>query len=350
MKNRVAIKIASIYLLIGFVWIASSDRVILALGGSADAITILQTYKGWFFVCVTSLLLFFLIRKEIIRKNQIEENLIKAKQKAEESDLLKSAFLSNMSHEIRTPLNGILGFCELILDDTFTEEEKRVFAKNLTKNGNDLLKLINDIMDISKIQENQFNIVKKTFSLNSVINSVFLEYQQNDMKAMRNKVCFRAVYGKNRPEIELYSDPTRFVHIFRNLLNNAFFFTTEGNIHFGFIEVEEGLEIFVEDTGCGIDEQSQELIFKPFFKGKNPVVGHRGFGLGLAITKGLVKLLGSDLQFTSEPNRGSRFYFRISSKDIVSRKQGQSKFSTMNSKAKSGISIIDPMLMNTIHN
>ena len=156
MKNRIAIKITMLYLALGFLWILFSDQFIYLTVKSADSITILQTYKGWFFVVITSVLLFYLIRKEIHKKEEVEKRLKQAKSKAEEADLLKSAFISNMSHEIRTPLNGILGFCELILDDSFTTEEKKVFVKNLTKNGSDLLKLINDIMDISKIQENQF--------------------------------------------------------------------------------------------------------------------------------------------------------------------------------------------------
>lgn len=334
MKNRIAIKIAVIYFFIGFLWILFSDQFILSIGGSVNSITILQTYKGWFFVSITAILLFFLIRKEIIKKNQVEEHLIKAKLKAEESDLLKSAFLSNMSHEIRTPLNGILGFCELILDDSFSNDDKNIFAKNLTKNGNDLLKLINDIMDISKIQENQFDISKKTFNLNNLLNALYFEYQQSDMKAMRKRVCFKLISGKNKLEIELFSDPVRFMHVFRNLLNNAFYFTNEGFIHFGFVETENGIELFVEDSGCGIDESSKDLIFKPFFKGKSLIVGSKGFGLGLAVSKGLVKLLGSDLQFTSKLNKGTKFYFLIDNKDIISKKSLSEKHNKVSVKMK----------------
>jgi signal transduction histidine kinase len=320
MKNKIALKIALIYFLTGFLWILFSDQFLLSIGQSENSITILQTYKGWFFVSITATLLFFLIRKEINKKNQAEELLIKAKLKAEESDLLKSAFLSNMSHEIRTPLNGILGFCELILDDSFSSEDKQTFAKNLNKNGNDLLKLINDIMDISKIQENQFDISKKIFNLNDLLNSIYLEYQQSDLKYQRERVIFNLINGKDNIEFELFSDPERFSHILRNLLNNAFFFTKEGFIRFGFEKTESGIELFVEDSGCGIDESSKELIFKPFFKGKNLIIGNKGFGLGLAISKGLVKLLGSDLQYTSTLNKGSRFYFRVDNKDIISRR------------------------------
>jgi len=106
------------------------------------------------------------------------------------------------------------------------------------------------------------------------------------------------------------------MHIFQNLLNNAFFFTNQGFIRFGFEENESGIELFVEDSGCGIEESSKDLIFKPFFKGKNLIVGNSGFGLGLAISKGLVKLLGSDLQYNSIVGKGSRFYFTIHTKDV----------------------------------
>lgn len=320
MKSIIALKITLIYFLIGFLWILFSDRLILELAGSSDTITTIQTYKGWFFVTVTALFLYYLISREIKKKNQIESDLIKAKKKAEESDLLKSAFLSNMSHEIRTPLNGILGFCELLLDDTFKEDDKQIFAKHLTKNSNDLLKLINDIMDISKIQENQFEISKKKFNLNALLNSIFLEYKQSDMKSMRNRICFKVIKGKEDSEIELFSDPIRLTHIFQKLLNNAFFFTQEGFIHFGYQKTDSGIEFFVEDSGCGIDESNRELFFKPFFKGKNQVIGSKGFGLGLAISKGLTHLLGGDLQFTSAPNAGSRFFFSIDKSNIVSEK------------------------------
>jgi signal transduction histidine kinase len=286
------------------------------MAGSGNSITVLQTYKGWFFVSITALLLFFLIRNEIRKKNEVEENLMKAKLKAEESDLLKSAFLSNLSHEVRTPLNGILGFCELMLDDSFSNEDKNIFARNLTKNGNDLLKLMNDIMDISRIQENQFDISKKMFNLNDLLNQIYLEYQQAEPKVIHKQIIFSLKNGKADKEVELFSDPLRLSHVFRNLLNNAFFFTNQGFIRFGFEETESGIELFVEDSGCGIEESSKDLIFKPFFKGKNVIVGNRGFGLGLAISKGLLRLLGSDLQFTSEVDRGSRFYFTIDKKDV----------------------------------
>lgn len=320
MKDKIAIKIALFYFLIGFLWILFSDQFIHSISGSAISTTALQTYKGWFFISVTAVLLFLLVRKEIRKENKIEEELSKAKIKAEESDLLKSAFLSNMSHEIRTPLNGILGFGELLLDDSYTSEDKMIFARNLTKNGNDLLKLINDILDISKIQGNQFEISKKKFNLDNLLNIIYYEFEQSEIKQSRQKVSFKLIKGNPYSEIELYSDSVRLMLIFQNLLNNAFFYTTEGFVHFGYKNTNSGIELFVEDSGCGIDDSNKELIFKPFFKGKSLIVGSKGFGLGLAISKGLTKLLGSDLLFTSTLHKGTRFYFEIDNSQIVGKK------------------------------
>lgn len=320
MKNRIALKITLIYFTLGLLWILFSDDLAVRLTNSAEALDKIQNYKGAFFILVTSILLFLLVRNEILKKNKIEAELIKAKNKAEEADLLKSAFISNMSHEIRTPLNGILGFCELILDDSFTTEEKKVFAQNLTKNGGDLLKLINDIMDISKIQENQFEITTKRFNLNNLLDLLYYEYQQSELKELRKNVSFKLINDEKSPIVDMISDPVRITHILRNLLNNAFFFTPEGFIHFGFEETETGIELFVEDSGCGIEESSKDHIFKPFFKGKNMVVGNKGFGLGLAISKGLVRLLGSDLKFKTQVNVGTRFYFDFDKKDIIIKK------------------------------
>jgi signal transduction histidine kinase len=335
MKDRIAIKVALIYFLAGFLWILFSDRFILSLGGSANATTVLQTYKGWFFIITTAIILFFLIRKEIRKENKIEEELSRAKLKAEESDLLKSAFLTNISHEIRTPLNGILGFGELLLDDSYSTDDKLIFAKNLSKNGHDLLKLINDILDISKIQEHQFEIARQKFNLNNLLDVIYYEYEQSEIKQMRTQVSFKLVKGSPNSEIELYSDPVRLMLIFQNLLNNAFFYTTEGYVHFGYKNTDSGIELFVEDSGCGIDDSNKDLIFKPFFKGKTLVVGSKGFGLGLAISKGLAELLGSNLQFTSTMNKGSRFYFEIDNSNLIGKMPSSYRLNKNDLKIKS---------------
>lgn len=317
MKNRIAIKITLIYFLAGFLWILFSDRLLRSIAGSAETLSHFQTYKGWFFVTITAGLLFLLIRNEIQKKNRIEAELLKAKEKAEESDRLKSAFLSNMSHEIRTPLNGIMGFCELIMDDMYSQGDKQIFAKHLERNGNDLLSLIENVLDISKIQENQYEIKKKIFKINPLLESIQNEFLQSELRSLRLSLDFKLIKGTEDDDFELFSDPIRLSHVFKNLIHNAFFFTTDGYVRFGYRKLASGIEFFVMDSGCGIDDDNKELIFKPFFKGKNQIVGNRGFGLGLAISKGLVKLLGAQLKFDSVPNVGTQFYFTISNQDIL---------------------------------
>jgi len=316
MTNKVAIKIALIYFTLGFLWILFSDQLILKIAGTSNSITLVQTYKGWFYVSVTAFLLFLLVRNEMNKKNKIAAELIKAKEKAEESDRLKSAFLSNMSHEIRTPLNGIMGFCELMVDESYSNENKQIFAKHIIDNGNELLKLINDIMDISKLRENQLEITKKSFLINSILDNCYNEFQNSEMRLKRPGIDFKLIKG-NMNDIELFTDPIRLTNILHNLLNNSLFFTNEGFVNFGYRELATGIEFFVEDSGIGIDDENKQMIFSPFFKGKKHVIGNKGFGLGLAISKGMVSLLGGELKFDSTQNVGSRFYFEIDNRDIL---------------------------------
>lgn len=316
MKNGIAVKITLIYFSTAFLWILFSDEILESLVSSPESLTHMQTYKGWFFVVVTAILLYLLIRREIEKLNRVEADLQRAKAKAEESDQLKSAFLSNMSHEIRTPLNGILGFSELLLDESYSPADKEKFAAHLSKNGKDLLKLINDIMDISRIKEDQFEIIRKPFNLNAILDTVYHEFLHSDIRNMRTQVEFELIKDSEDQVILIYSDPLRLTHLFQKLLQNAFFFTQEGFVRFGYLKTKEELEFFVEDSGCGIEESNRDLIFKPFFKGKNQVIGSKGFGLGLAICHGMVNLLGGTLQFKTEVGKGSRFFFRLNKNDL----------------------------------
>lgn len=348
MKNGIAVKITLIYFITGLIWILFSDQLILGISGSSEVLTDFQTIKGAIFIAFTAFLLFLLINKEIKRKNVIHEDLVKAKERAEESDRLKSAFLSNMSHEIRTPLNGILGFCELILDDSFSKEDKKIFAKHMNKNGDDFLKLVNDIMDISKIQSNQFVINKKKFSVNQLLDNLYNEFNKSELRMHRKNIDFILVKGGNSNDVELFSDAEKLVHIFQNLLNNSFFFTSQGYVRFGYAKAGMAFEFFVEDTGRGIDENNKEQIFKPFFKGKDPVIGNKGFGLGLAISKGLVKLLGGELKYDSKVNVGTRFFFTLSNYQNIATSPGNNGWKVDNLKAKE-ISF-DPLDINISQN
>jgi two-component system CheB/CheR fusion protein len=135
---------------------------------------------------------------------------------------------------------------------------------------------------------------------------------------MRSHVEFKLIKG-NENDIELFTDPQILTNILQNLINNSFFFTKEGFVRFGYREHASGIEFFVEDSGSGIEDGNKEMIFRPFFKGNNPVIGNKGFGLGLAISKGMVNLLGGELKFESTPNVGSRFYFELDNEHILAK-------------------------------
>lgn len=311
MKNKIALKISFIYLLIGFLWILYSDKFLLHFIDDFSIITKIQTYKGWFFVLITSTLLFLLVRNEIIKKNEIEKKLQKARLKAEESDRLKSAFLANMSHEIRTPLNGILGFSELLKDGDYNEETKNEFISQIAKNGNNLLVLINDIIDISRIQENLLDVVPIHFKLNEMMENIYSNYSELTGKQHQKDVNIILKKGSKDNNLTIYSDPIRIGQVMKNLLNNAIKFTHEGHITFGYISKENIVEFFVEDTGIGIPENQLNNIFNRFYQPKSTTIGEPGFGLGLSISKGLVDLLGGQIGVESKKGKGSRFCFSV---------------------------------------
>ncbi len=309
MKNRIAIKISIIYLVLGFLWILFSDKILLNFTDDHDQLTHIQTYKGWFYVLATAFLLFLLIRREINKKNVIEEKLRKARLKAEESDRMKSAFLANMSHEIRTPLNGIMGFSSLLQEETYSDERKKEFTRHIINNGNNLLVLINDIIDISQLQENLLDIVKIDFQLNEMMDNIYMNFSEVLLKKQGKEIELIIEKGFPDDSDMVHSDPIRIGQVLTNLLNNAIKFTSKGQVVFGYKQVENGIEFYVEDTGNGIPKDQQDKIFERFYATRTMNIGERRFGLGLSICKGLVELLGGKIQVESEVDKGSRFSF-----------------------------------------
>jgi signal transduction histidine kinase/CheY-like chemotaxis protein len=245
-------------------------------------------------------------------KHEIDQ-LIDSKNRAESSDKLKSSFLANMSHEIRTPLNGIVGFAELLKDTGLPYEEKEEFLGIIKQSGNQLLSLINDIIDISKIEANQLNINKEIFSLNHLMEELEKIYHRQVIKSGKDvdlKLYKNFTTGKDR----IYSDPRRLRQILTNLLSNALKFTNHGEIAFGY-SVPSGkqeVHFFVEDTGVGIPKSKQRYIFERFAQvNAQNLQNAGGTGLGLAISKGILELLGGSIAVNSEPNEGSCFKFHI---------------------------------------
>lgn len=309
MKISAALKISIIYLVLGFLWILFSDKILLSLTNEFNELSKIQTFKGWFYVLATAFLLFMLVHREIKKKNVIEDKFRKAMLKAEESDRMKSAFLANMSHEIRTPLNGIMGFSSLLQENNYSEEQKKEFLKHIVKNGESLLVLINDIIDISQLQEKLLDIVPIDFQINELMDNIYMNFSEILRKKGDSDVEIILENRFSDENILVHSDPIRIGQILNNLMGNAIKYTKQGKVVLGCKLVENGIEFYVEDTGIGIPKEHLTKIFDRFYTSRTLNTGERRFGLGLSISKGLVELLGGTISAESTIDVGSKFSF-----------------------------------------
>jgi PAS domain S-box-containing protein len=247
--------------------------------------------------------------RDITERKYTELELIKAKEKAEESDRLKSAFLTNMSHEIRTPMNGILGFTELLKEPHLTVEEQQDFIQTIQISGARMLNTINSIVDISKIESGLIGVDIKETNLNEKIEFIYKFFKQ---EVGKKGLQFFFKYGLTAEEANINTDNEKVYGILTNLVRNAIKFTYEGSIEFGYEKKGKYLEFFVKDTGVGIPQNQHELIFERFRQGsENHNRGYEGSGLGLSISKSYVEMLGGRIWVESEEGKGSTFYFTI---------------------------------------
>jgi len=244
-----------------------------------------------------------------------EKELKKAKEKAEDSDRLKTSFLANMSHEIRTPMNAIIGFTDLLADPDLTYEQREQFIEIINNSGNDLLHLIDDIIDIAKMEANQLKINTLDVNINAIIDDLFLLYKNKSKNDKKNIeiIVHKALSNDNAI---IRSDGNRIKQILQNLINNAFKFTSAGSIQFGYELKGKFLQFFIKDTGIGIDEDLREIIFERFRQGSEGTVRKfGGTGLGLSISKGLVELLGGEIWLDTAYSEGSVFNFTLPYED-----------------------------------
>ncbi|MBR8537421.1 hypothetical protein KDU71_17770 [Carboxylicivirga sediminis] len=264
-------------------------------------------------------------RDEIARQKEELEHLAKnlegivdertrelklAKEAAEESDRLKSAFLSNMSHEIRTPMNAIMGFSELLLDSSFNEQEKNDFAHLIRTNGDNLLHLLNDIIDISMIESGQLKVVLTQIDVNELIKEVFETFKTSRLLQEKPVIKYELICA-NEPII-LQTDAFRLRQILNNLISNAIKFTNSGYIKVALKEEGNQALFSVEDSGIGISLEHQTRIFERFSRIDNTNENlYGGNGLGLTITKNLVEILKGSINVESELGVGTNFYFQL---------------------------------------
>jgi signal transduction histidine kinase/ActR/RegA family two-component response regulator len=239
----------------------------------------------------------------------MEHELIKARQKAEENDRLKSAFLANMSHEIRTPMNGILGFTELLKNLDLTGQEKESYIYIIEKSGNRMLNIINDIISISRIEALETEVVVSNTNINEQ-----LEYIYNFFKPEAEQKKLQLSINNALPKNEAFirTDREKVYAILTNLVKNALKYTKSGSIEFGYEVKGEFLEIYVKDTGIGIPDEYKDNIFERFRQVSDTLNRNfEGFGLGLAISKAYVEMLGGEIWVESNTEQGSTFRFNL---------------------------------------
>lgn len=256
------------------------------------------------------------LEESLERFKRMNAELERAKEKAEESDSLKSSFLANMSHEIRTPMNAIIGFSEMMMEPDLSDEKRNKYASIIIRRSHHLLSTVNDILDISMLESNSLIISKEPVEINKVLTGLF-----NRFIPMINKdqIEFQLYPGLEDHDSIILTDKYRLQQILGNLLDNAQKFTTVGSIKLGYELKDKYLVFFVSDTGTGIAKDQMNKIFERFYQvNRNLDSLHGGNGLGLTISKKLVELLGGEIWVESEKDKGSVINFTIPYRTLVS--------------------------------
>ena len=349
MKRRgfsAAARVALIYFAVSIAYIYLSDRLVRALIEDPDLLTLVQTYKGVAFVTISAVLIYVLVWKSQRENERLLRELdAKVRERttelrdavllAESTNRAKAEFLANMSHELRTPLNAIIGFSEALLSGIYgpVDERHAEYLKDIFVSGENLLSLINDILDLSKIESGSMNLEPRKFSLRELIRS-----SVGIFKEKMAKHNIRVDYGIDDGPDEIVADQRRVKQILVNLLSNAMKFTPDGgsiritarlvqssefkvqghggrNVERRTSNVEPNgnfYEISIEDTGIGIGKEDIPKLFQSFQQLESPYQKkYGGTGLGLFLTKRLVELHGGRIRVESEKGKGAKFTFSI---------------------------------------
>ena len=237
------------------------------------------------------------------------DELIAAKERAEESDRLKTAFLANVGHEIRTPMNAIMGFSGLLKEQGLSREDQLDFVEMIEKSGTRLLNIINDITDISKIESGLMKATLSETNVNEQVKSI-CNFYKSEAEVKGLSLSFTETLPSDKAVIT--TDREKLGSIIKNVLNNAIKFTQIGSIEIGIVKKDKFLEFFVKDTGPGISPEKQKVIFERFRQGSESLTrSYEGAGLGLAISKAYIEMLGGEIRVVSEEGKGSVFYFTV---------------------------------------
>ena len=277
--------------------------------------------------------------QDITDKKKIEKALVKAKEKAEESDKLKSAFLANMSHEIRTPMNGILGFSSLLKEPGLSGKQQSKYIALIEESGARMLDIINDLIDISKVESGQMEIYISEVNISEKVRFIVDFFQPEAEKKGLSLTCSNP---KEQSDIIVKSDKAKFNAILTNLVKNAIKYTNKGTIAVSYEQVGDYIHIHVKDTGIGITDSRLNAVFDRFVQADSSISSnYEGAGLGLAISKAFAEMLGGEIWLESKIKVGSRFSFSIPNKRTIQKKKNENYQGTIkDNNAKKKIKIL----------
>ncbi len=292
-------RLSVIYLIIGGAWILFSDQVAARLSNDDYTLTLIQHYKGWFYVLITAIALFFFVKVHLKRLRYAEHL-------ARENERLKTAFVENMSHELRTPMNAIVGFTEIARTSNVKNEEMQQYLEIILNSSKQLLAIVNDVMDTSMLESGNSVIRNEEFSLQNLIENVYAYFSP----VMKDNVALLSQVEDD--SIWVNTDKEKVTRIFHNLINNAIKFTHRGRIVIGYKVESKDVVFFVKDTGVGIDPAYHQSIFDRFKQAEIELSKRTGgTGLGLSICKEMMKLLGGRIWLESRVGAGTNFYFSL---------------------------------------
>jgi len=262
------------------------------------------------------------IGRDITEKYKIEKEMIRAKQKAEESERLKMAFLANISHEIRTPLNGIIGFARLLNKKGISEEKKSSFLSIIESSTDTLLRTISNILEISKLETGEFTVIKDNINLENFFQRIYSDYKIYIEKKNKSSIKFFLEIPLKQKKIILYIDEYRLREVLHNLLDNAFKFTRKGFVKIGYLTKKDQVIMYVKDSGKGIAKKNIIRIFNRFYQEDlTERKEFEGLGLGLTISKAIIEKMGGKIRIESNINKGTTFFIILPLKDNIRTQQ-----------------------------
>ena len=253
--------------------------------------------------------------REITQDKKNKEELVIARKRAEESDNLKSSFLTNLSHEIRTPMNSITGFLELLQSKDINIDEQQTYIEQLRKSSDRILSTLNDIIEVSKIEAGQIKLEETNVNLNEILDYFINKYTA---EAAERGIKLISERGLDNNQAFITADRNKLISIMNNLVKNAIKFTFSGFVKIGYRLEDSRVVVYVEDSGIGIPPERREIIFLRFAQADQSLTRpYEGAGIGLSIVKAYCELMGNGIELESEPGKGSRFSFDIEYKPVI---------------------------------